>query len=211
MRDLGIILDKQLTFVPHIENIIARGSKILGFIIRNGKIFRNHKTKIVLYYSLVRSLLEYGSIVWRPHYAAHTLRLERIQKRFLWHLSFSVGMAKKLPSYKDRLAHFKIITLENRRNVLDLIFTYKVLRNRVNSAELLSKFKIKVPYRYPRHKIVGLLQPPFRKSVMGYNSAIPRLCRLHNEYSSMTDVWSDSLFEFRGKILEGINQKESVP
>lgn len=85
IRDLGVILDQKLTFIQHIDNIIKRASNMLGFIIRNCKIFKKEKSKILLYNTLVRSILEYCSVVWRPHYATHVLRIERIQKRFLWH------------------------------------------------------------------------------------------------------------------------------
>lgn len=85
IRDLGITFDRQLTFLPHIENVIKKASRMLGFVLRNLTGFRHSKTKITLYNCLVRSVLEYCSTVWRPHYATHILRLERVQKPFLWH------------------------------------------------------------------------------------------------------------------------------
>jgi hypothetical protein len=80
VNDLGVIFDKKLTFNPHLDSIARRASKTLGFVLRNIKTLRSYKTKILVYNHLVRSILEYCCVVWRPHYATHSLRLERIQK-----------------------------------------------------------------------------------------------------------------------------------
>lgn len=96
IRDLGVILDSKLTFLPHIDNIINKSSKMSGFISRNTKSFRKPATKIALYNSYVPSNLEYCSVVWSPQYNVHQLRIERIQRRFLRHLSFSFGLQKQL-------------------------------------------------------------------------------------------------------------------
>ncbi|CAH2093583.1 unnamed protein product [Euphydryas editha] len=69
VKDLGVFLDGRMTFVPHIECMVGRASKLLGFVIRNVKAFKRPSTKITLYNNIVRSVLEYGCVVWRPHYA----------------------------------------------------------------------------------------------------------------------------------------------
>lgn len=149
---------------------------MLGFVLRNCKVFQNYKTKLVLYNSLIRSVLEYCSVVWRPHYAVHSLRLERIQKRFLWHLAFSDGISRSIYSYKHRLMHYHIKSLENRRKIHDAIFVCKILNHRIDCPPLLSLFKFRVPSRLPRHPITPLC-PPFRRTVLGGNSPYARFCR----------------------------------
>lgn len=111
VRDLGVLFDRKLTFVPHMEHIIAKASRMVGFIVRNAREFRKAKTKKILYGCLVRSILEYGSVIWRPHYATHSLRIERIQKRFLRHLAYSVGMGGRRVSYEAHLESFNMIKL----------------------------------------------------------------------------------------------------
>ncbi|XP_045451209.1 uncharacterized protein LOC123660151 [Melitaea cinxia] len=108
VRDLGAIFDKKMSFVPHIYDTVKRASRMLGFIIRNGRAFRRPEIRITLYFSIVRSLLEYASVVWRPHYAIHMLRIERIQKRFMWHLTCSQRLTNQLKSYNERLKVPKI-------------------------------------------------------------------------------------------------------
>lgn len=201
VRDLGILLDRKLTFVPHIDGLVARASKTLGFVLRNIKIFKSYKTKILIYNCLVRSMLEYGSIVWRPHYANHILRIERIQKRFLWHLTFAEGEAKVIRSYDARLKRFGIGNLDRRRDLLDLAFLFKIFRNMVNCPQLLSKFNFKIPHRFPRYKIKNILSAPRRKTRLGAYSPVPRLCNLYNKLSDYLDVHLDSIHKFKRCIL----------
>lgn len=195
IRDLGVHFDKKVTFVPHIENTIKKSSKMLGFLLRNTKGFRKSSTKIMLYNSLVRSVMEYCSVVWRPHYATHMLRLERVQKRFVWHLAFSEGRSKRLPSYKARLCHFRMQPLTLRRDIIDVLFVYKLLRNKIDCPNLLGLIKFHAPSRYPRNKITPLC-PPLRKSVLGANSPIPRLSKILNSRSDLVDVHQDNINKF---------------
>ncbi|KOB77908.1 Cytoplasmic dynein 2 heavy chain 1 [Operophtera brumata] len=60
VRDLGILIDSQLTFVPQTNHVVAKAAKMLGFIKRNSKGFKAH-TKLLLYNALVRSQLDYAS------------------------------------------------------------------------------------------------------------------------------------------------------
>lgn len=192
IRDLGVLFDQKLTFAPHLDHIIKKASRMMGFVIRQSKEFRHSKTKILLYYSLVRGILEYCSVVWRPHYATHSLRLERIQKRFAWHLAFSVGKAKKIRSYKDRLRFFKMHSLEERRRLNDAMFAAKIFKGIIDSPPLLALINIYAPSRMPRRPITPLC-PPRRRTVLGANSPCARFCRVLNCCSDVVDLHCDSL------------------
>ena len=67
IRDLGVILDSKMSYNAHIENIVSKSLKMLGFIQRTGTDFSVNSLKI-LYCSLVRSILEYCCIIWCPNY-----------------------------------------------------------------------------------------------------------------------------------------------
>jgi hypothetical protein len=62
-KDLGVIIDSKLTFVPHIQYICAHATKMLGFIIRKTNSFKSIDSLITLFNSYIRSKLEYCSIV----------------------------------------------------------------------------------------------------------------------------------------------------
>jgi hypothetical protein len=47
IKDLGVIMDGRMSFLPHIETIISKSSRMLGFIKRISRDFRDpytHKT-----------------------------------------------------------------------------------------------------------------------------------------------------------------------
>ena len=73
-KDLGVILDRKLSFHDHIDAIISISMAILGFLKRNSSEFSLRS----LYVSLVRPHLEYCAILWNPVYSSHYIRIERV-------------------------------------------------------------------------------------------------------------------------------------
>ena len=62
-RFLGILIDENLTWKPHIESANTKVSKSIGVLYR----IRNLLNKALmkqLYYSFTQSYLNYGKIVW---------------------------------------------------------------------------------------------------------------------------------------------------
>ena len=90
IRDLGVIIDKKLTFNKHIEEIVQATPKTLGFIFRSTKDFTKTESFITLYNSLIKSKLQYAALIWFPNYDIHVDRLEYVQRRFLKYLSFKL-------------------------------------------------------------------------------------------------------------------------
>lgn len=58
-----VIIDQNLSFIPHIDNVVAAASKLHWSIVRNNAEFR-YTTLKTLYYAHVRSKLEYADIIW---------------------------------------------------------------------------------------------------------------------------------------------------
>ena len=77
---LGLQISEDLKWHTHICNITSRASSILGFLHRNLNNCSKDCRKMA-YLSLIRSTLEYGSIVWNSQYKSDIERLERIQNR----------------------------------------------------------------------------------------------------------------------------------
>jgi hypothetical protein len=58
--DLRVVVDSKLNFTSHIDSLIVKASRMLGYIRRIGKEFRDLYTLKTLYNSFVRSHLDYG-------------------------------------------------------------------------------------------------------------------------------------------------------
>jgi len=71
IKDLDIHFISSLSFGHHIDLTVARALKVLGFIQRNTKYFTSLNCLRSLYFSLVRSILEFGVpvVVWHPYLA----------------------------------------------------------------------------------------------------------------------------------------------
>ena len=76
---LGVLLTSSMSFSPHINNIVAKASKMLNFIRRNlSKCTKDVKS--TAYLSLVHPILEYSSPVWDPYLLADIQSIEKIQR-----------------------------------------------------------------------------------------------------------------------------------
>ena len=79
-RDLGIIVDNKLKVHIQTAHIVNKGFSILGIIKKNLKNLDEH-TVPILYKTLVRPILEYGNIIWGPHYSGDKHTIDRVQHR----------------------------------------------------------------------------------------------------------------------------------
>lgn len=203
--DLGVIVDNKLSFRQHCASIVQKSNKLLGFICRVTKQFKNYQSVIILYKALVLSRLEYACIVWSPIYKVHIDLIESIQKRFLRILCARFGLRWKLFSYKERCDYFKIDTIETRRRLYDAVFIYKVMNGLV-STNALAEIKLNAPRRpsrYPRPFHV-----PTRRTNVSANSTIARACQAYNKLcqnENVPDIYHVSLLIFKRKILEILN------
>lgn len=83
VRDLGVIMYKFFSFAYQIDCTVNKAVKTLGFIIRNASDFRNALTIKLLYFSLVRSLVEFASLTWSLYYNVEWVKIEKVQNRYI--------------------------------------------------------------------------------------------------------------------------------
>lgn len=205
IKDLGIFFDSQLSFRPHYDYISKKGLQLLGFVTRNTRHFKRPNTFLTLYYSLVRSILEYGSAVWSPFYEVHIQTIERVQKRCLKIMTYKFGYGRTLSSYSERLKTFNVVPLETRRKEQDLLYLHKILHCRLDTPCLLESININTNYRYRQNK-------PFKLNVYknntSYYNPIVRMCRLYNDISaedpSDLDVFQSSFCKYKRLVKTSI-------
>ena len=78
IKDLGVIIDTKLNFDIHISTMVKKAYSMLGFILRCTKEFKNVDALKSLYFTQVRSILEYGSQIWNPQYKKYVNKIESI-------------------------------------------------------------------------------------------------------------------------------------
>ena len=83
MNDLGVLIDDKLNMNEHVDFIVNRAKRLLGFVKRQAKCFSDPYVSKALYCSLVRPLLDYCATSWNPFTCTQIERIESIQKQFL--------------------------------------------------------------------------------------------------------------------------------
>uniref|UniRef100_A0A146L204 Putative RNA-directed DNA polymerase from transposon BS n=1 Tax=Lygus hesperus TaxID=30085 RepID=A0A146L204_LYGHE len=181
VKDLGVIFDSQLTFNDHIDHVCNRAMKVLGFVKRSTVGFHDVDALTLLYTSLVRSGLEYCSVVWSPFYTCSKSRIERVQNNFLRFLSYRTGVATRELGYGSLREASGLMALEARRQWFDTIFVAKLFTGAIDSPPLLSIFSLRVPGRDLRSQLI--FSVPFTPTNYLLNSPIVRMQRNFNHLS----------------------------
>ncbi|KAG7297988.1 hypothetical protein JYU34_018748 [Plutella xylostella] len=200
VRDLGVVHDEKLLFDHHIDQLISKANKSMGFLIRISRNFTKIKTIKIIYCAYVRSILEYASQVWNPRYHEYIDRVEKIQKRFLRYLSYRTGIAD--PSYDDRCKRHHLLPLSNRRQIADIIFFLKIIHGLVDSPELLSLIKFFTPSKQIRQP--SLFYVPLVSSNYRQNSFFWRVPNLLNNIlrdHSDLDIFINSIASISNELV----------
>ena len=118
-KDLGVTIDFEMNFDEHISNKIRIANAIMG-LIRRGFAFLDEKMFRKLYVTFVRPHLEYGQVIWSPHYMRQINMIENVQKR----ATRLVDGFQNL-DYPQRLTRLNLPTLSERRARGDMIEIWK--------------------------------------------------------------------------------------
>jgi hypothetical protein len=202
IRDLGVLMDTGLTFVPHINTIVERALRILGFTLRLCENFGNIETFVLLFTSLVRPILEYNSVLWSPFYEVHKHSIERVQKRFMRFVNFKLGIPVREIKYAWLREHLGLQSLSARRSIMDMVFLHKLINGRIDSPGLLSQIHLRVPTRDTR------AGETFRvitcTTNYHFNSPIQRLLREGNALLGDVNIFSSPQYCFKKMLREKI-------
>ena len=125
-KDLGMTISLPFSFDEHILNIVLRANRMLGLLSKSFKA-RTPSILLPIYKAHVRSILEYGNVIWSPYQKEFINNIEKVQRRFtrmfpdIRHLD-----------YRNRLSRLHLLSLSAGRLRYKLIFLFKVVNNFVN-------------------------------------------------------------------------------
>jgi hypothetical protein len=154
-KDLGVIIDDQLSFRNHMSAKISKANTMI-YLIKHTFKFLNPEMFNTLYKSLVRPQVEYATPVWSPTLKMDISAIEKVQHR----------ATKLVPeiatlSYEERLQHLKLPTLQYRRLRQDLIFIFKHTQQLIDLDT-----KTQCPVCPPNH---DMLTPTLNNTTRGHN------------------------------------------
>jgi len=203
IKDLGVLFDNELRFIHHIDYVVAKAFRMLGFTLRQCWDFNNIATLKTIYYALVRSHLEYCSIVWSPLYKIHIKKIERVQSKYMSFLLRKLHIDPQNIPLPERHNLSGLVSLETRRECLALCFGHKIINGHINCSSLLGLIDFRVPSRATRLTELFRVRPS--RSDVGKNEPINRVMTLLN---GVQHVRLDlHLNIFKNRIMSALHEK----
>jgi hypothetical protein len=193
MRDLGVLFDEKLSFSAHINNLYSSCLRLLGFILRTSKDFKNPHSVVLLFNSLIRSRLEHASCVWNPHQLNHKLLLEKLQKKMVKALFYRKQIANPPTefNFEECCTSMKIFSLKRKRVFNDIKLVLSSFVDQIDTESFMHNFNIYVPCRTTRH--MQLFVPTRARTDLGKFSIFNRAINSFNTYCSDIDIFKTSI------------------
>ncbi|KAL8618799.1 hypothetical protein ACOMHN_000227 [Nucella lapillus] len=131
---LGVTLQANMEWNKHVDNIVAKAGRTLGFLRRNLKI-ASTTLREKAYLVFVRPLLEYACSVWDPYLEGEIKQIEAIQRRAA---RFVTNRYHRTASVTQMLERLGWPSLQQRRQAARLATMYKIHHNlaRVDKTKL---------------------------------------------------------------------------
>ena len=148
---------------------------------------RDRTSMMLLYKSLVRSLLEYCCVLWNPKLITHIQQLEAVQRSFtarIWGLDHL--------NYWERLKALRLMSLQRRRERYMIIHMWKILNGKCPNDVHVS------------------FKPLSRRGILAEIPPLPKKCSQRNQslYESSFAVMGPRLWNSIPEALHQINDQQ---
>jgi ribonucleases P/MRP protein subunit RPP40 len=197
-NDLGIIFDSKLTFNMHIDQITMKSFRMLGFVKRHTQHITDTSAIKSLYFALVRSILEYGSVIWSPSYICHVNRLERVQSKFSKFLLWKFHFPCENISYTIKRQLCGLQSLQARRENSQLFLLYKTINGLIDCNEMVAMIHLRAPVRFTRDRHLFFVHS--HRTNYGFSAVIERLMRNFNLNYPHVDPFNTSLSALKSHV-----------
>lgn len=201
VKDLGVTFDTKLKFDAHINSIVKKSYSMLGFVMRTSSNFNDASCIQYLYNALVRSRLEYNTVVWNPYQITYKHKIEKVQKKFTRFMFFKFQHEPK--PYPQRLNTLKMMELELRREYFDICLLYDI----IHDTNMVSNNRpiFRVSRFSSRHH--QLFNPHTSRNDYGlHRDPVMRTQLLFNNKFSNIDIINLRREQFKNTVKEKINQ-----
>ena len=209
MRDLGVVIDEKLTFGAHVDAVVKKANRALGLLIRsyqtgkNGRSLYDVNPRLIIstYCANVRSILEYGCVIWGGAANTHLKRMEKNQHKFLIWLCARCRIQNVTLDYENLLRHFGLASLAARRLQYDIRLLRNIHNNKIDSSFLLESFPLVAAPHVLRTRV--LFHVPHARVNTVKNSMFVRVPRHCNEFlnsARSVDIWHTGVRVFKKQV-----------
>jgi len=175
VQDLGILFVPSLNFSPHIDFMTSKSFRVLGFIRRHSVNFSSANCLLALYKALVRSVIEYGSVVWSPYTAVDISRIDRVQNCFMRFAGYCLNIPHEPHNYRPVSQALRLDSLSARRDNFGIAFIQRLIEGRVDAPRILGELSFRIP---SNTRLQNTFYTSTNKSNFSRNAPLSRL--MHN-------------------------------
>ena len=129
-KDLGILTTSKFCFKAHQNYILSKAITQFNLLRRTCHYVNNTKKRCTLYITLIRSLFNHCSHIWKPVGSA-LVPLESLQKRCIKWINREGFKLYENKEYFSKLNNLKILTIDHFFLKNDLLLFYKIIHKLV--------------------------------------------------------------------------------
>ena len=127
-KDLGVDMTPKLNWEHQINRLCSKASQKLGLLRRNCYFVKNLRQARTLYITLVRSIFEHCSVIWRPTNRTLSEKIENIQKKAMKWVLKEENLSYSCKSvYLRKCKELNLLPMEHRFNFTDLLMLHKIV------------------------------------------------------------------------------------
>ena len=125
--DLGVTVNNKLLWKEQCDKLVCKGNSQLGMLMRTCHFTMNKKQKRTFYLTIVRSIFEHCSIIWRPKSTNQIASFDAIQKKAIKWIN-----GRRFDHYSDleyfnKQKELNILPIKFKFVLNDLIMYYKII------------------------------------------------------------------------------------
>lgn len=189
IRDLGILFDSKLSFIPHARQIEIRAKSMQGAAYRFAREIRHPKAVLTITQTYICPIIEYGSIIWRKGTQTQNNAMERTLRnatRTALKLPFSTRHPAYV-SYSEQIQRLHSFSMEEKYIVAAITFVMRCQRMEIDAAVAEKIRNLRV--NHGRATRSPLLYNPGNQPI---GSPIRRILTITNQNRSNFDFTSTS-------------------
>ena len=130
--DLGVSINTRLNWSEHCDKVVNKANAQLGLLMRTCHFTMDKRQKRTFYLTIVRSIFEHCSVIWRPKSNNQIAKFDAIQKRAVKWITGHCFEHYSDSEYLNKQKELNILPIKMKFHQNDLLLLYKIINSLVS-------------------------------------------------------------------------------